>query len=734
MSYWSWYRGGLSHTGSGPAPEVERGEVIHLVADGESAANALTRESIEELDGLLDRIAVESAVKLVLLSSAKDGHFIAGADVERIGALTDPEEAAALASTAQRVFGKLGELPFPTIALIRGTCLGGGLELALGCTHRIAVDDPRTRIGLPEVQLGIIPGFGGSQRLPRLIGIPKALPLILSGTRLPARAAWKRGVVDAVVPSEGAIEVGLRAAVGLLADGGRGVRRHRQRARGSLIERAIAGTALGRAWIAKKARQGVLARTGGHYPAPLAAIDLVIPATTRPLAEGLAEEARVVGELVVSPVCKNLVGVFFASERARKLDGPAEGPEGRWPAGAQLGILGAGVMGAGVASVALDRGLSVRLRDLEEGPLLRGLGQIARDGERKVRRRRRTPREQEQLLARLTHTTDLQGFGRCDAVLEAIVERMDIKQRALREIEPSLREDCLFLTNTSALSVSELQAAAELPERVVGLHFFNPVPRMPLVEVVAGERTAPWAVSRAIGLAQALGKYPVVVQDSPGFVVNRLLMPYLDAAVRLLEEGVPGPRIDAVARGFGLPMGPLRLIDEVGVDIGVEVARTLHEAFGDRVAPSPLLEAMAAEGWLGCKSGRGFYRHDGKSPTWNADVSKLLPRVGAADRSDEEIITALVDPMVDEAAHCLDEGIVETAEAVDLAMVMGTGFPPFRGGLLRHADDSGLSAIVARIEARGGARTPSELLVDLAASGETFHGAGLSPADAIGSA
>lgn len=731
MSAWTIRRGDWEPGSECPPPEIENGPVVHLVADGERPANPLTRSSIDDLEAAIGKIATLEGVEAVVLSSAKAGHFIAGADIGEIAAIEDAAEATQLAERAQSVFGRLAGLRAPTFALIHGTCLGGGLELALACRYRVAVDDPATKIGLPEVNLGIIPGFGGSQRLPKLLGITRALPLILKGSRLPAAIAFRRGVVDALVPPEGALQVGLRAVRKIVGDDGRSLEARRRKLRGGWKGALLTGNPLGRALIRRAVRKQVLAETGGHYPAALAAIDLVTRFSPGPLEAGLAEEARVVGTLATSPVCKNLVSIFLASERARKLEGPEESAHGRWPRPGSLGVLGAGVMGAGVATAALERGLSVRLRDLAEEPLGRGLAQIGGAIQGAVRKRRRTALEAEEILSRLTHTTSLVGFGRYDAVLEAIVERMDVKQAALREIEPMLGEDALFLTNTSALSVTELQSAAAVPGRVVGLHFFNPVNRMPLVEVVAGERTDAWAVSRTIGLAQALGKFPVVVKDSPGFLVNRLLMPYLDAAVRMLSAGVPGPRIDAAARAFGLPMGPLRLIDEVGVDIGVEVAETLHRAFGARVTPSPLLATLAQRGWLGRKSGTGFYRHpDGKGrAVWNDRIADLLgaPR---QELGDEEIQHRLVDPMVDEAARCLEEEIVTDAETVDLAMVLGTGFPPFRGGLLRYADTAGLAGVVERIAADESPREPCSLLRSLAAEGRVFHEEKVRTADA----
>ncbi len=728
MSEWTVVRGSWSCDDEGKIESAPNGPILHLVFDGKSPANTLSLPCLEELGRTLDEVEEFSGIEALILSSAKDEHFIAGANIEAIEAITDSGDATSLAQIAQRVFGKLGELPFPSFALIHGTCLGGGLELALGCNFRIAVDAANTKIGLPEVNLGIIPGFGGSQRLPRLIGVAKALPLILGGTRLPAQVARKRGIVDAVIPPEGYLTVSLNVVQQIVKTGGKKILSARKKKRGGIKSWALTKNIIGRWFLRRAARKQVLTKTGGHYPAPLAAIDLVVGSASRSLQSGLREEARVVGELAVSPVCKNLIALFQSSERARKKTGPENSEHGEWPERGFLGILGAGVMGAGVASTALQRGFSVRIRDLGSVPLARGLGQIAKDVNNLVHRRRRTRLEADEILSRLTHTSSLVGFGRCDGVLEAIVERLDVKQRALQEVEPYLMRDALFLTNTSALSVNEIATAAKYPDRVVGLHFFNPVQKMPLVEVVAGEETADWAISRTIGLAQALGKYPVVVKDSPGFLVNRLLMPYLDAAVRLLQLGVPGPQIDRAALKFGLPMGPLRLIDEVGVDIGVEVAGTLYKAFGERAKPSDLLQQFADRGWLGCKSGRGFYVYSGHPKRrkeyrdWNGEVEVLLDGKSSFQPTSDELISALLDPMVDEAARCLEEDVVENAEAVDLAMVMGTGFPPFRGGLLRYADETGLAVIVERIKQGQSNREPSTLLSELAMRGATFHG------------
>ncbi|MGE4619035.1 MAG: 3-hydroxyacyl-CoA dehydrogenase NAD-binding domain-containing protein, partial [Planctomycetota bacterium] len=386
-------------------------------------------------------------------------------------------------------------------------------------------------------------------------------------------------------------------------------------------------------------------------------------------------------------------------------------------------ILGAGVMGSGVATVAIEKGVPVRLRDISESSLDQGLKTIGRSIAKKRKSKRITAQQQADILARLGHGTQLAGVENCRGVLEAVVERLDVKRSVLADIGPLLPKDAIFATNTSALSVTHIQEGSPIADRVVGLHFFNPVPRMPLVEIIPGQFTAPDAVGVALSLARKLGKYPIIVKDSPGFLVNRLLCPYLDAASRLLQQGFNGETIDKVARAHGLPMGPFRLMDEVGLDVGVEVLETLSAAFGDRASSSPLLPQMLERGWLGKKSGTGFYLHSGSKAVWNPRMKSLISSARVKGGYDS-IIHDLLDPMVDEAARCLEEGVVDDPGYLDLAMIMGTGFPPHLGGPLRAADSAGLSALHDRIKAAhqsGSPRTPSDLLSQLASSGRPFY-------------
>lgn len=701
-------------------PEESGGSFLHLILDAPSPVNALSAAVMAELEVLLPSLRAEPGVSALILWSAKAEHFIAGADIHEIDAVAGAAEGTEKAAAGQRIFEGLASLPFPTFAVIQGTCLGGGLELCLALDYRLAVDAPRVRIGLPEVTLGIIPGFGGTQRLPRLVGLRAALPWILAGKRLPARAAHAKGLVDLCLPEEGLRMQAMRAIVAILDDRGRRIRTRRSRLRGGLGAWILERNPVGRALLRRGARRRILAESGGHYPAPLAALEAVMASAASELDRGLALEARLCGELIPGSVSRNLRALFFDSEAARHLR--VEG--GREAPASFVGVLGAGVMGAGIAALLLENGLEARVRDLDANALGRGLGQLAKQLDQSAERQRLRSWQREERLGRLTYTTTAAGFRRADVVIEAIVERLAVKQAALAEMERELRADAIFATNTSALGIGAIQAGARHPERVVGLHFFNPVHRMPLVEVIPGERTAPWAVAGAVQLAQRLGKFPVLVKDSPGFLVNRLLFPYLDSACRLLERGVSGPRIDAAARTFGLPMGPFRLLDEVGIDIALEVGATLYAAFGERARGSRILETLVEKRLLGRKSGSGFYRYGGRSKreAWNDEIA---PSAGRNDSfSAPRVISHLLDRMVDEAARCLEEEIVSSPATIDLAMVLGTGFPAFRGGPLRHADGEDLRGVVDRLRGRaaeGESSAPSSLLEEIARSGGQFH-------------
>jgi 3-hydroxyacyl-CoA dehydrogenase/enoyl-CoA hydratase/3-hydroxybutyryl-CoA epimerase len=696
----------------------------HLVMDHpERRVNVLDETAIAALEDSLGELeSKRDSLAGVIVRSGKEGSFIAGADVDAIAAITDPDAVRTIVRRAQAAFTRLASLPAPTVAAIDGVCLGGGTELALACDSRIAAEEPRTQIGLPEVLLGILPGFGGTTRLPRLIGLSSALDLILSGRTLDARRAEKMGLIARAVPAAWLIESAQRR-LAELAKRPAARRRDAFRPRG-LVARLLDGTALGRSFVLDRAGAMTRARTGGHYPAPNAVLRVMRHGLDRPLNDSLALEVEEVSALVVSPVCKSLVRIFQLSERAKKAP-PVPGFDGKPAPIGSIALIGTGVMGAGVAELASRTGVTVRMRDVKPEALTRALQTVRGLIDERGRRRRMPGRERDAQLARIYPTLDLDGVQRADLAIEAVVEDLEVKRRVFAELEVRMRPDALLATNTSSLSVDAIAAGLQHPERFCGFHFFNPVHRMPLVEVVRGTRTSDESLVRAVAFARALGKTPVVVRDAPGFVVNRLLMPYLSEAMHLLEDGFALPDVDAAMKRFGMPMGPFAVLDEVGLDVARKVAGVLGAAFPDRMAPSAALDKMVEAGRLGRKNGLGFYRHRGSKHELDPRVPELLglsrrPRTASPEALAERMVLA----MVNEGARCLEDQVVEDANALDLAMVFGSGFPPFRGGPMRHADSLGLAAVESRLNAlraeRGERYAPARQLSHRAAGGGSF--------------
>ncbi len=704
---------------------VERahGGIAHLVMnDPERKLNVLHAGALADLEVALDALEADPALAGVVLRSGKPGSFIAGADVNAIGTMTEADQVVTMVRRAHAVFGRLAALRVPTVAAIDGVCLGGGTELALACDSRIASEEPHTQIGLPEVMLGIFPGFGGTTRLPRLVGVAAALDLILTGRSLDARRAEKLGLIARAVPAAWLLEAADRR----LAELAKRPARHRRdafRPRGFvpwLLE-----TRAGRMLAFRQARAATVKRTGGHYPAPLAAIEVMREGVRLPVDQAVQLEERI-GELVVGPVCKNLIRIFLLSERAKKASPVAD--KTVVPAFvAMMGLVGTGVMGGGIAELASRSGIRVRMRDVKPESLGRALRTVRELIDERGRKRRSPAFERDGQLARITTTLDMDGFGLADATIEAVVEDLEVKRRVFGELEARMRPGALLATNTSSLSVDELGAGLAHPERFCGFHFFNPVHRMPLVEVVRGARTSDATIVTAVTLARRLGKTPVVVADAPGFVVNRILTPYLREAMHLLEEGYAVADIDASMRRFGMPMGPFEVLDEVGIDVAQKAAGVLGRAFPDRMAPAPVLDALVAAGRLGKKSGAGFYKHRGRK---RESDPALRPLLGLARRRNPQHSDALTERMVlamiNESAYCLDDRVVGDAGMLDLAVVFGTGFPPFRGGPLRHAESLGIAAVVARLNAlraeRGDRFRPAQGLLERAETGETFGG------------
>jgi 3-hydroxyacyl-CoA dehydrogenase/enoyl-CoA hydratase/3-hydroxybutyryl-CoA epimerase len=585
-------------------------------------------------------------------------------------------------------------------------------------------DDPATKIGLPEVKLGILPGFGGTQRLPRVVGLQAALDLILTGKTLDARRALRTGLADELAYPPLLLEVAAAAARRLVERGSWRAWRPSRRPLHTLPG-CLDRTALGQGIVLRAATKRVRAETHGNYPAPLAAIQSV-RAGLRNGGRAYDQEAVALGRLAMSSESKNLIGIFRLTEENKKLGADLPRITGRVR---QVGVVGAGVMGGGIAYQAASNDVRVRMRDIAPEPLLAAF-RTARDlFKGQVRRGRLDDRTMDAKMAHITATLDDTGFQLCDVVIEAVVENLDIKRKVLSGLEKSVREETVLATNTSSLSIAAISESLRHPERCLGMHFFNPVHRMPLVEIVITGRTDARAVARTLALARQMGKTPVLVHDGPGFLVNRILAPYLNESGWLFEAGADVVGLDRTMRRFGMPMGPFELLDEIGTDVAHKVGDVLHAGLGDVARPSPLAGKLHDVGRLGKKSGKGMYVYSGRDRRErhaDAEFWRTLRPAGTASAppADDEMRDRIFGLMLNEACRCLDEGIIGSAGELDLALVYGIGFPPFRGGLLKYADTRGLPAWADRLrefESRLGPRfAPTERLVRMAASGERF--------------
>ncbi|MEK7321487.1 MAG: 3-hydroxyacyl-CoA dehydrogenase NAD-binding domain-containing protein [Pseudomonadota bacterium] len=647
--------------------EIDAKRIAWLAMDkAEAGANVLSKAVLQELQTVIDALAVARPRGLVIYSAKANG-FIAGADVKEFTALNNFEEATELVGRGQAVLNRLEALPFPTVAMIHGFCLGGGMELALACRYRVAEDDPRTRLGLPEVKLGIHPGFGGTVRLPPLIGAPLAMDLMLSGRTVEARQAQKMGLVDYAVPARQL----RRAAESMVLE-------QPQPHQPKFFQRITNHGAL-RPLLASMLRKKVADKAPPqHYPAPYAMIDLWSEyAGNRK--RMMQEEARSVARLVTGDTARNLVRVFFLQERLKSLGRGADFNA------KHVHVIGAGVMGGDIAAWCALRGLRVTVQDRNP----EALGRVMKRAQALYKKKLKLPRLVQAAMDRLQPDRAGAGLRRADVVIEAIFEDVKAKQHLYREVEPLIRADALLATNTSSIPLETLSEVLQRPERLVGVHFFNPVAQMQLVEVVASTLTSPEVAKQAAAFVRQIDRLPLPVKSSPGFLVNRVLMPYLLEAVTLEAEGVPATVIDAAATEFGMPMGPILLADTVGLDICLSVAEILSKQLQRGEVP-PRLRELVAAGHLGKKSGRGFYTYQGDRPVFVKPPKGYQPSADITDR--------LMFRYFNEAMACLREGVVEDAGLLDAGMIFGTGFAPFRGGPLHFARHTGALAVRRRLE------------------------------------
>jgi 3-hydroxyacyl-CoA dehydrogenase/enoyl-CoA hydratase/3-hydroxybutyryl-CoA epimerase len=680
--------------------------------------NKLTTPAMEELNALLDELSKKMEIKALVFRSGKDENFIVGADIAEIRGITDSSTGEQLARRGQSVFAKLEALPFPTVAAIHGPCMGGGTELALACAYRVISNDQRTALALPEVKLGIMPGFGGTQRLPRLVGLSNSLDMILTGKSVYARKAKQIGLADEVTYKE----ILLQRAVAMAQKAIGKPRPKKVRARRPLIVSLLEGNPLTRPLVYRLAEKNVLKETHGNYPAPLAALNSVRYGLAHNREEGYNHEAKLLGQLAPTEVSKNLISVFYLNETLKKTSQPS--PVKMTAAG----VLGAGVMGGGIAQLFAEKGLEVRIKDINVKAVGTGLKEAWNIFAKRRKKGVLTAIQARDGFDRITGSTDYSGFGNADLAVEAVVENMEVKKSVLRDFESVARESAVFASNTSSLSITELATASKRPDRVVGMHFFNPVEKMPLVEIVRGGKTSEETVAAIAALSRKLGKLPVIVNDGPGFLVNRVLMPFFGEAITILEQGGKIDEIDGTLIKFGMPMGAFILLDEIGIDIAHKASEILYQGLGARVKPSGLLGLLYKEGYLGKKNGKGFYRYAGRK-RGNPDLSvysKISTRPGNKETiSSEEIVERTVLLMIKEAALCLEEKIISAPDLLDAALIFGIGFPPFRGGLLKYADKIGSKAVVEKLEGYakkyGDRFIPPKSLQESAKTGKGFY-------------
>lgn len=703
--------------------------------------NIISGAMLHGMDAMLDEIereAAAGAVRALVVRSEKPASFAVGADPDDLLALTDEAAGAEWARTGQRIVRRLEQLAIPTVAAISGACIGAGLELALACAYRLAADQPRTVFGFPETRLGILPAWGGTVRLPRLIGLQAAVDLILSARRVDARGAHSIGLVDELV-SPGSFGEFVdefakeRAVLGRVRTG----------ARRSIRTRLMEDTAPGRRVLLSRAARRVRESDGSS--AQHRALQTIADGVALPLEHAFELEAEAFGELVLTPAAQNLLHVAGLtweaaaprglSSRSRSFPAPPVLPDvepGSIPLPrpiAWAAVLGAGRRGSAIAHLLALHEVPVRIKDIQREALNAGVGHIEQLLKEQVQRGKIAERDLERLRERISGALRFGGFGTADVVIEAIGENFEHKQTALREVEEHVQEECILASTTTTCSISRLQDGLARPSRMAGLHFFTPFDRTPLVEVVRGDRTSDETINTLCGLARQLEKTPIVVADAPGFLVDRLLAPYLNEALKLLEEGATIGQIDGTMRDFGMLLGPLRLIDDVGVDHAQRIAGTLQERLAGRLEVSPLLERMLRAGRRGRSTGAGFYQYrSGKEAVQDPKVLSLLqitPNSATGPVAAEEIRRRLTLMLINEAAYALEEKIVSTAGAVDLAMLLGAGFPRFRGGLLFYADQLGTPDLVQMLDyltRRYGERfAPAPLLRRLAEHGMGFY-------------
>jgi 3-hydroxyacyl-CoA dehydrogenase/enoyl-CoA hydratase/3-hydroxybutyryl-CoA epimerase len=702
------------------------GVAIVLLDDPNEALNTITKKFGDDLLAAVERVERDSQIKAAVLSSGKKGSFVVGANIDMLKAITRAAEAEELSGTLARALRNLNAKK-PFVAAVDGPALGGGFELALACKAIVASDDKKTVFGLPEVQLGLLPAANGMLRIAQRVSIQLALDLALTGKNTRPAKAKKLGLVDEVCPKEVLIDVAAKFALDLAA--GKIKKKPTKLDAQTLTLIALEKNPAGRALLFKKARQATRAKTKGHYPATEKIIDVLETFGSKGFDAAAKLEARSFGDLVVSETARELIGIFFATQALKK-DKGTDAPNVEPKNVSEVAMLGGGLMGGGIAYVTIHAGISVRLKDKDDAGLGRGLKYVRGILDERVKKKAMTPLERDQEFAKLTATTDYSGLKNADIVIEAVFEDLDLKHRVLRDAEAIMKPDAIFASNTSSIPITKIAAASSRPENVVGMHYFSPVHKMPLLEVIQTKKTSPQVVATAVSLGKKQGKTCIVVNDGVGFYTSRILGPYMNEAAYLISEGVPADVIDRALVDWGFPVGPIALLDEVGIDVAAHVGPIMLAEFGERMTPPATTAKLIADDRKGRKNGRGFYLYGKRGKSGKKEIDPSVYKIlGVAPTNTkiptEEIQQRCALQMVNEALHCLGERIVRSPRDADIGAIFGLGFPPFRGGPLRYVDSIGAAEVLRRIqgyEDRFGKRwTPAPILLEKARENGRFY-------------